>query len=424
MIPVALTALSASPAVALGLAGGSLVRYGSVVRHAAGTAQGGQIVAHLSEAAGLTSKLATLAVAPPLGAAQLAIDGIGHVATFNKLVRIDSKITGLQQIAAQILGVSQIAAGASVLGLGVSIAGFAYMGYKLHQVQKSIGQLQQSMDAGFIRVEDRLDQLSMQLGYIHLLVVDSLEQQKRQSVAIANLHKALLISKIADLQAELDSLKRFPDDSPKAALKVAASARVFLAAQATQAQLEAEPNTLMLVDVATQGWAVATATEAQLLLKHGLIQDAQDVLRQTVPQLQQHAANWAGKLLSDERPELNTAQRFATPLFKPHITAERVDRIVRISPSDQNLSADRAYQKRTNAQVEVEMGRTKPMLTQQWQYRQIALAEYLDTLSELTARLDSLLAFADLCAAQNVKNSTQLLPPADAKPGLYLLPAY
>ncbi len=210
---------------------------------------------------------------------------------------------------------------------------------------------------------------------------------------------------------------------PKAALKVATSVRLFLAAQATQAQLETEPNTLMLVDVATQGWAVATATEAQLLLQHGHIQDAQEVLRQTVPQFQQQAETWAKKLLSDERPELNTAQRFATPLFKPHITPERVDRIVRISPVDQNLSADRAYRKRMNAEVELEMSRTKPLITQHWQYRQLALAEYLDTISELTARLDSLLAFADLCEAQNVKNSTALLPPADAKPGLYLLPA-
>jgi hypothetical protein len=417
------TNLIANPAIVQGLADGSLIRYGGLIRHAAGTSQGGQIVAHLSEASGLTSQLMGLPFAPVTGSANLLVNSVGHAANFNKLVGIDTRLIGLQHTAAQILGVSQIAAGASVLGLGVSIAGFAYMGYKLHQVQKSIGQLQQSMDAGFMRVEDRLDQLSMQLGYIHLLVVDSLEQQKRQSVAIANLHKALLISKIADLQAELDSLKRFPDDSPKTALKVAASARVFLAAQATQAQLETEPNTLMLVDVATQGWAVATATEAQLLLQHGHIQDAQEVLRQTVPQFQQQAETWAKKLLSDERPELNTAQRFATPLFKPHITPERVDRIVRISPVDQNLSADRAYRKRMNAEVELEMSRTKPLITQHWQYRQLALAEYLDTISELTARLDSLLAFADLCEAQNVKNSTALLPPADAKPGLYLLPA-
>jgi len=417
------TTLIATLPIIQGLASGSLVRYGSVIRHAAGTAQGGQIVAHLSEAAGLTSQLATLAIAPPLGAAQIAMNGIGHIATFNKLVGIDRKIIGLQQTAAQILGVTQIAAGASVLGLGVSIAGFAYMGYKLHQTQKSITQLQQTVNQGFTRIEDILGQMSAQLAYIHLLLEDNRQQQQRIIDAIAHLHQAFLIREIANLQAELENLKRFPDDSPQAALKVATAARIFLANQATQIQLQPEPNNLLLVDIATQGWAVATATEAQLLLKHGHIQDAQDLLRETVPQLQHHAENWGRTIIHDPRPELNTAQRFATPLFKPHITAERVDRIIRISPIDQNLGSDRAHRKRTEAEVELTMSRTKPQIDQHWQRRQIALAEYLDTISELTARLDSLLAFADLCAAQNVKSSTQLLPPADAQPGLYLLPA-
>ncbi|MBP0003193.1 MAG: hypothetical protein J7642_05640 [Cyanobacteria bacterium SBC] len=417
------TNLIADPEILKGLADGTFVRYGSVIRHAAGSPKGGQIVRHLAEASGLTSQLTTLPLSPITGAADVVTNGIGHVATFNKLIGIDNKLLGLQQTAAQVLGVSQIAAGASVLGLGVSIAGFAYMGYKLHQVQQSIGQLQQSLDAGFGRLENRLDRLSGQLAYLHLLVEDSLDRQQRLSSAIADLHKALLIQEIANLQAELENLKRFPDDSPKAALKAATKARLFLASQASQAPLESEPNTLMRVDVATQGWTVATATEAQLLLQHGQLQDARDLLSQTVPQLQQHAERWTETLLSDERPELNTVQRFATPPFKPHVTAERIHRIARISPIDRNLSPDGIRRKRTDAEVELQMSRTQPQITPEWQHRQIALAEYLDTLSELTARLDSLLEFAHLCAARNVKSSQDLLPVADAKPGLYLLSA-
>ncbi len=34
------------------------------------------------------------------------------------------------------------------------------------------------------------------------------------------------------------------------------------------------------------------------------------------------------------------------------------------------------------------MSRTQPQITTQWKHRQIAIAEYLDTLSELAARLD------------------------------------
>ncbi|KZL50425.1 hypothetical protein A2T98_07410 [Nodularia spumigena CENA596] len=57
-------------------------------------------------------------------------------------------------------------------------------------------------------------------------------------------------------------------------------------------------------------------------------------------------------------------------------------------------------------------------------YRQIAVAEYLDTLSELSARLDSLKSFAALYESHNVKSSRDILPNADAGVGLYILPAH
>ncbi|NJK35800.1 MAG: hypothetical protein HC919_13150 [Oscillatoriales cyanobacterium SM2_2_1] len=45
----------------------------------------------------------------------------------------------------------------------------------------------------------------------------------------------------------------------------------------------------------------------------------------------------------------------------------------------------------------------------------------MDALSELTARLDTLQAFAELCEVTGVRSSQELLPPKDAKPGLHLL---
>jgi len=57
-----------------------------------------------------------------------------------------------------------------------------------------------------------------------------------------------------------------------------------------------------------------------------------------VPRFQEHANHWANTLLNTERSELATAQRFATPYFQEEITSERVQRIIAISPSDNNLS--------------------------------------------------------------------------------------
>lgn len=58
-----------------------------------------------------------------------------------------------------------------------------------------------------------------------------------------------------------------------------------------------------------------------------------------------------------------------------------------------------------------------------WIQKQIAIAEYLDSLSELLARLESLEAFADLCESRNLKSSKEILPDENTPSELYLLPA-
>ena len=58
------TLLVNNPEIIKCLLDGSMKRYGSVIRWAAGTENAGHIVRHLAEAPGLTSKLVTLPFAP------------------------------------------------------------------------------------------------------------------------------------------------------------------------------------------------------------------------------------------------------------------------------------------------------------------------------------------------------------------------
>src|SRR4028118_1157106 len=114
------TLLVNNPEIIKGLLDGSMQRYGSVIRWAAGTENGGQIVRHLAETPGLTSKLTTVPFSPILG----GVDVIGHGLRYHKLM-------GIEKTLSSVMGLTQITAAASVLNLGVSIAGFVYMGYKL-----------------------------------------------------------------------------------------------------------------------------------------------------------------------------------------------------------------------------------------------------------------------------------------------------
>ncbi|PSB26940.1 hypothetical protein C7B69_11195 [filamentous cyanobacterium Phorm 46] len=429
------TLLVNNPEIIKGLLDGSMQRYGSVIRWAAGTANGGQIVRHLAETPGLTSKLMTVPFSPILG----GVDVIGHGLSYHKLM-------GIEKTLSSVMGLTQITAGASVLNLGVSIAGFAYMGYKLHQIQENLGHIQQSMEKGFNRVEaglnriennliagfnhidnrlnsvdEGLDIISGQLAYLYLLVEDSRQKQKSLAKAISHLHQAMLIKEIADLKAELYDRSLFPDESPRSAIKTASSVGSFLSNQAMQATPELDAEIMLNADVSIQGWAVAIATEANLLLEIGKHQEAKELLALQIPQFKQVAERWAKALINDENTYLSTAYRFTNSRFKNHIASERVERITEISPSDRTLSPDQIRRKKNYVDVEFEMSYSSAKFDQTWTHRQIAVAEYLDGLSELSARLEGLESFANLCESRGVKSSREILPGDDAEPGIYIL---
>lgn len=410
------------PNLIRGLLDGTFVRYGSVIRYAAGTENAGHIIKHLAEAPGLTSKLMMIPANPVMGIPTVATDLIGHGVNYHKLTGIQNTLTGMQQTLSQVMGLTQIAVGASVLSLGVSIAGFAYMGYKLHQIQKSLGHLQKIVEEGFDVVNNRLDKISGQLAYLCLLVEDNRQKQQSLSKAISNIHKAMLIKEIATLNAELNDLKRFPNESPRQALKTAAGVRLFLGSQAMQSTPELEAELMLNTDVSIQGWAVATATEASLLLEMGQHQEAKQLLAEEVSKFKQVANTWGNKLISNDNSSLSTAYRFSAAPFKDHITPEKVARITEISASDINLNQNQIRRKKNEVEVEFEMSYAKKRYNQTWLHQQIAIAEYLDIISELTARLDSFQAFAALCETKGVKSSKELLPDENSKPGLYLLP--
>ncbi|WP_036488115.1 hypothetical protein [Myxosarcina sp. GI1] len=413
------------PVIIQGLLSGSLTRYGGVIREAAT----GRIVRHLVETPSMTNYLMTMAANPILGTANLITNAFGHGITIDKLKNVidnldivSNQVSQVQETLSPILGLSQVAAGASVLNLGVSVAGFAYMDYKLNQVQTSLGKMQQIMEAGFANIDDHLNAISGHLAYLQLLVEQNRQGQIHLAEKIDELHRTILIKEIAELRAELIERDRFPDTSIQSALKVAAKVRMIMSDRALQIMPELEPQKMLLADVATQGWAVATTTEAHLLLEVGKFEDAEEILSFEVPRFKRNAERWANSLLTTERPELNTAYRFTAPLFKEHISQERVIRIADISDRDRNLSPEKQQEKLDDIVVEFQMSYAS-QFDRHWIYKQVAIAEYLDTFSELTARLESLQAFTSLCQKADVNSSRDLLPSKQMQEGWYTLPS-
>ncbi|MCT0253284.1 hypothetical protein KQ311_05420 [Synechocystis sp. CS-94] len=321
------------------------------------------------------------------------------------------------------------------------------MGYKLHQMQKSINVLQSTMTDGFNRVEanlnslkykidsgfsimiqglkhldNRLDNISGQLAYLYLITQDNRKKQEKLAAAVAHLHQTNLIREISLLQAELNDRSRFPDESPRQAIKTASHVRLFLSSEAQKITPEVEAELLLNSDVAIQGWVVATATEANLLMEIGQFQEAKSLLSDEVSKFRQIAERWAFALLNNESPKINTIYRFDSPLFSDYVSQERVQRVLSIYPSEQFLDPAKVQWLKSSVNAEYKTSYASERYNQAWQYKQLAIAEYLDTLSELLARLDTLQDFAQLCQDRGVKSSKELLPDRDAELGLYLLP--
>jgi len=395
-----------------GLVTGGLKRFGGVIRDASN----GRIVRHLLEAPGTSEDLMRAPVHSLFGGVSSAVDAVGHGVTIHKL-------NAVQQTLSSVLHISQIGAAASVLNLGVSVAGFAYMGYKLNQLQKSMSAMQERMEAGFDRVDARLEAIAGQLSYLLLLAEANAIGQRQISDSLAELHRAVLVSDLAELQSWLDQLSRFPDDSPKDAIRSASKVRRTLSDQAVRATPNFEPQVMLVADISIRGWVVATATEANLLMRMGQHRDARQLIEHEQPRFAELAEHWADALLADERPQLRTALRFDSPRFRNLILPERVERVVRLHRPDRELTDERRVRRGKEAALELEMSHNAT-LSESWVHRQLAVAEYLDGLSEMSSRLETIGAFAHTCEVRHLPSSRNALPGPDAKPGIYVLPAY
>ena len=317
---------------------------------------------------------------------------------------------------------SQLPMGASVLNLGVSLAGFAYMAKKLGQIQSDLDNIKRSMEAGFDRIDDQLNLLHGQLAYISILVEDNAQEQKKLGESISALHRALLVENMATLRATLLDRDRYPDSPVQDALLVTSKARGFMSDQALFQTPNLDARTMLLTDIAIKGWVIAIGTEVNLLLENGRLSDAEQVLNEEIPRFRNMAFGWFNALLVSEEPQLATAYRFAAPLFEKYIAPERIERITLISQIDSSLTPEKIRQKKQDAEIELDLTSSPYRENQDWISRQLAIAEYLDMLSELLSRLESLQAFVLLCKRKNLKTSRDLLPSLDAEPGLYILP--
>lgn len=129
------------PAELLGrVASGELVRYGTILKNA-GT---GQIVRHLQETGMVQSILSNLS-SGPFSALQMLTDVVGAGANVYAGIKIDQLKVMMETLEA----LQMATLGVSVVGIGVSAAGFYYMNKRFNVLENRMDELAEAIKVGF-----------------------------------------------------------------------------------------------------------------------------------------------------------------------------------------------------------------------------------------------------------------------------------
>lgn len=384
---VDLTPFSDDDAILRGLTDGTLERFGGTIRETAT----GRVVRHLVEAPTSGSR-PSYAPAARLSPLEFLPD----------------------ELVERALDLAQLPDAAGVLNLGVSLAGFGYMAYRLNQVE-------QLLSEGLADTGRQLENLAAGIGYVAMLVRAGLFRTDGLAGDVAELRRSTLVEHLAKVQSSLLHHERFPDLAPTPeALREVSASRMVLADQALRPTPGFSATPMLLADVAARGWAAGVVLEAQLLSDLGRASDARQLLADEHARFRAFAERWAGALLDDRRDAMRTAYRFTAPRLREQILAERVSRIARISPYDQNRTPEQVRRARREVEIEMQMSHNAA-LGDAWDQEQCARAEYLDTLSELEARLWSIGDFAREVARHGV-NPRTLFETKQLHPGrIYLI---
>jgi len=331
-----------------GIAMGEYRRYGGVIRRAPGTAGGGEFVRG--------GFLRELGQAVPSGAEQL-------------------------------LGLTQVAAAASVLNLGVSVIGFAVMAKKLNRLQRDMTRLIDMTSRNHDDVMQALAEVGERLIELRALALENRSLLGEVLDGIARIRKDLVDLQMARVTTRLGILQQTDGNLPRPELlearQIFGEAREFARlgiAPDARGSLGWHEGLLRL-----RLWCIASASEVLLLRRA----DELDAAASTADAFSREARAVVGSWRDVFAPpnELAGLGRFGYSELHDGLAGETRARLHRLSGLDGNPSGLRTLESRGALAVAGALG-SHPR--EGFLAAQMARASVLDFLEELGERAESL----------------------------------
>lgn len=334
------------------LRSGRAMRYGGSLRIPKGYEGAGRFVAHLRDFAPSAAEQSSTAVSQALGS---------------------------------VLQMTNVAAAASVLNLGVSAVGFAVMAHKLNRIQSSVDRVLASQEALGEQVSTGFASVEAHLVELRFLAMENRELVGEAIRGVKELKKDFFDSYVARVEADAHSIARAAVPT-EAALEHARRSldegRRWLASGLGRTARDPEPQALLEGFVRFRVWCVASTLEVDVLRRQGARSEAAQLARQTAEHSRELAGAWASRLMppGDHGGVLRLSHsRFAKV---PEEVKLRLYELQEGTRAPSNL-----HERSVAAAKSVAM--LSPAAPADWYVRQEALAGMLDFLEETTERLES-----------------------------------
>jgi hypothetical protein len=380
-----------------GLITGDYTRWGGVVRVSKGNPGAGQIVGMLRET-GARAEV-TNPIGAPIKGMDLVVNSGGRQVT-KSLVREGFSQT--QQMLDQVMGLSAIGAGASVLNLGLSAAGFYVMNKKLNGLQDDVSALKR-MSTQTIRkldtLDKKLDGISRRLVELRYLAAEHGKKLDDVLEAVFSVKNALFSEQMANLKVAMRELEAVdPDQDGKRYRRHRndiSRVRLSFEGELESRQMHPRQDPRMFLDAMAlfRGWALAGAFEVMLERRHRNPTEAAERAEELSDQARDWTKRWTRELLPED--EYGGAGRFGFGEFEdvigPHVRR-------RVYTAYLNEEPDTGVRRQLEIDGANAVARHRPGLDQGWFDRQVELANVVDTLEETTERMESLAAETSICA--------------------------
>ncbi len=364
-----LTAL-VPPEIAAGLSNGTLTRWGTVIRRAAGQPGGGQVVKHLKEfiPRNLLKSGAQVLGQPPMLPAE----------------------------AAQLLQLSQVAAAASVLNLGVSVVGFAVMNHKLNRLQASVDAV--SVALGDFREDaiERLERIEHRLVEIEYL----------QCLGLSKLHEVLAV--LRDLRHDL-----FADKASVVGSRLREMGEPALTVDLRDVRRDLERVRIWLEQTITvpgsadpawadvlmryRLWVIASVAEVAALRRLGAAADAAALATSMASVSRTWTRGWAASLLPES--EFGGVFLVQSAPLRERISIEVAPRLARLQLGE-DLPRPDLFRRLDDSALLVAAARRR--LPDGFAERAALAARTLDFVAETSERVESFAVEMDQCRQRRI----------------------